>query len=925
MITRRIVRRVPVAVKPAPTVTALRLAVGSLANLANESVQIVRTAFVGGVAPLMTVGSGSVNSYLTRFTQDVLGANIVRSTSHLGLKTSTAGSSVPPPKPELDSVEIIEGPGGVLDQFSVKLTVSVRLEHLPRSGIVKIMRAKLGALKVPRPAVSALSFAPPVVGRASIEGNSAAAFRINEIGVGNKLTTFIYDDPASNLRSVVSPDAQEFRPPLSPHNNNRGVASAGLLTLEGADRSVLENSTFYLNRRAAGAISAPLPPPINIGNRYGMNVMKGSSVSAARENIVQSPNSLSFSEIGRVDMSSPIARNVGDFVESVFIDKSVVYGTGFVYYAVCVGPDGAEGPRSRLVDAAVVRTVPPASPTVYYSVVGGHPRFAIRCPNGTDHVEVFRSGRSVADSVKLGSERSLVVQGPATKVGEFWHLTDVGLGPDGSSTFVDVGAVSGDRLTYRFYTVDSYGLKCQTPFSCSIRMPEHGQTVPIPVPSITVEQAPGQPSVSIKMQVDDPRVAGFTVQRREVTISEKSVHQGNQPEWVDIGTWTTKRANSRRGPTMLDADWPTYVPAAGGSASFIDTAVRLDRRYQYAIGAVDVRGNKTLLVGSQPVTVYSKTVIDPPTAFGAEVVVKDARPAGIMLTWAGGTNDFSPNAIVGDQDVLAATSVRSVFQVERRQFGRPFWDALPATSESYFFDRVSDEPAPSFRPAYLVPGAEYEYRVMAMQSGGFVSPRTDVLYVSVVPPPLAPDTVWVKTTSINSDPISVIVSWNMASEFIERWEIERAVTNKIYGEQITSMDSRAARELDYSRVANITPEASRARGLSEGSVELDKTIYVGNRFYVDSDIHRANSYFYRIRTVGRLGVFSPWSYAGVFIKDSAFDKKFFSVLSDEAKVSLAQDSRPAIRDHRKTPPVQTAPVVRVTTTSTGRTVRDHRR
>ncbi len=914
MIRKRVVRRLPTAVQPLTSVVDMRVAALGLAQLATDSVQVVRSAFAGGVAPFQTVGSGSVAPYLTTFARDVLGANIVKSTSHLGLKTSTAGSSVPPPKPELDSTEIIEGPGGVFDQFSVKITVSIKDTDISRVSAVKIMRAKLGPVKAARPAVSALSLAPPIAGRSALERSAVAAFRIDEIGVGNKLTSFIFDDPSSSTRAVISPDSQKIRAPLAPPNNNKGIASAGLLSLEGADRSVLENLNFYLNRRAADALELPSPGPVTIGNRAGLNVLKGNSVGASRDGLIQAPNSLSFNEVGRIDMASPSARDVGDFIEASFVDRSVVYGAGFLYYAVCVGPDGAEGPRSRLVDASVVRTVPPESPTVYYSVVGGHPRFSIRGPQGADHVEIFRSGRSVLESVKLGTDTSLVVQSPATKVGEFWHLTDVGLGPDGSSTFVDTDAVDGDRLSYRFYTVDSYGLKCQTPFSCSIRMPEHGQTVPIPVPSITVEQAPGQPSVSIKMQVDDPRVAGFTVQRRDVTISEKSVHQANQPEWVDIGSWTPKRAGSRRGPTLLDADWPTYIPANGGSASFVDTAVRLDRKYQYAIGAVDVRGNKTLLVGSQPVTVYSKTVIDPPTAFGSTVTVKDGRPTGVLLTWTGGTNDFSPNAIVGDQDVLEATSVRSVFQVERRQLGRPFWDALPATSESYFFDKVSDDPAPSFRPAYVIPGAEYEYRVLAMQSGGFVSPRTEVLYISVVPPPVAPDVVWVKTTSINSDPFSIVVSWNMPSDFIERWEVERAVTNKIYGEQITTMDSKAARELDYSRIANITPEASRARSLSEGSVDVDKTIYVGNRFFIDSDVHRANSYFYRVRTVGRLGAISPWTYAGIFIKDSSFDKKFFSVLSDDAKISLAQDKRPTVRDHRRNPVTPRTPAVTVTST-----------
>ncbi len=898
------VRVLPAKVVPPPTITAVRASIIKLAETADLSVKIVREAFTAGVAPYQTAGSGSAGSYVAQFTKDKLGSKITRSTSHLGLKTSTAGSSVPPPKPELDEAEIIEGPGGVLDQFSIKLTFSISAVHLDQVTAVKVMRARLGPVKTVKPSVSALINAPVTPG-ANKDRMAASAFRAAEMGVGNKLTSFIVDDPNSLKRAVRAPDAQEFRPPLPPQNTNRGAASGPLLNLQGADRSILENLTFYRNRRTSDAIEKPVIDTITLGNKSGINVLRGNSVSESTE-IVQEFNALQFSEVGRFDMSNPGVRAIGDFLESTFVDKAVVYGTAFVYYVSCIGKDGAEGPRSKLVKASVVRTVPPEQPKVTYSIIGGHPRFVISCPRGTDHVEIFRSGMPVDTAVRLGTDQSLIVQGPAVKIGEFWHIGDVGIGPDGSTTFVDTDVLGGAKLSYRVYSVDPYGFKSQTPFSCSLKMPDLGHNVPIPVPSITVEQAPGQPGISVKMQVDDPRVAGFTVQRRDVTIAEKSVHQANQPEYVDIGFATPKRAGSRRGPTLRDADWPVYVPAAGGSASFVDSSVRLDRKYQYAIGAIDRRGNKTLLVGSQPVGVYSKTVIDPPTAFGAKLIVNGSSPAGVMLTWTGGTNDFSPNAIVGDQDVLDATRVRSVFQVERRQVGAPFWDALPATSESYFFDKASAEPAPAFRPAYVIPGAQYEYRVMAMQSGGFISPRSDSKSISIIPPPLTPEIVWVKSTPLSVSPLTIVVSWNMSSEFVERWEIERAVTNKIFGEQITSMDSRLALTLKYEPVAAIPPEASRARGLSTDSKDLDPNIYVGNRFYVDSDVLRSNSYFYRVRTIGRLGIASAWNYSGVVLKDSAFDRKMMSTLSDNKKLTLTRDPRP-VRDHRKVVPIR-API-----------------
>lgn len=895
-----IVRTLPETIEVATAVEVesqnfedIKTAVTSLAKTAIDSVKIVRDAFIEGAPPLQVATPDSANSYVSGFSVDKIGRGIVVSTSQLGLATSTAGSSVPPVRPELDSAEVVEDRGGVLDQFSVELTVSIPADQLSKVKYVKIMRAKGGPVKAVRPMLAALIDAPalPSSGK-GFDPITMAAFRAADNGVGNQLTTFVMDDPNDLQRSAASPQELDLRPPVPPQNTNRNTTSSGLVALDGAHPSVLENLNFYLNRRAIGDVPEFQAETVSVGDKVGIHVLKGDSVAASSPGIVQEGNSMRFSEVGRVDMAASGAKSVGGFIVNYFVDKAVVYGAGFVYYAVCVAPDGSESVRSRLVKVPVVKQVPPLAPTVSYSIVGGLPRFVIRCPNGTNHVEVFRSGRSVPESIRLGTDESIIIKGPAAKIGQFWHLMDLGLGADRSTSFVDTKAVSGDKLTYRFYTVDAYGMKCQTPFSCSIRMPEHGP-IPLPVPSVTAEQDVGQQRISLKMAVDDPRISGFVIQRSDVTIAENSFHQANQPEWVDIGVARDgKRAGSRRGPALLDREWPLFVRAFAGSASFVDTTVKTDRIYQYAVNAIDLRGNRTPSVGSEKVGVYARQIVDPPTAFSAEVTVAQGNPDGVLLTWTGGTHDFSPNTLVGDQDVLAATAIRTVYQVERRSVGAPFWDAMPATSESWFFDKASTDPAPAFRPAYVIPGMSYEYRVKAMQSGGFLSPRSDVVNVAVIPPPQAPSTLWVRSTPLNINPVSVVVSWDMPGQFIERWEVERAVTNKIYGAQIQSMASKLARSLEYRRVADMTPESSRARAMSTDTKDLDRNIYVGNRFFVDHDISPANTYFYRVRTVSAKGTHSEWSYGGVVLNDFAFDRKFYGVLDDDVKVALAKDYRP---------------------------------
>jgi hypothetical protein len=323
----------------------------------------------------------------------------------------------------------------------------------------------------------------------------------------------------------------------------------------------------------------------------------------------------------------------------------------------------------------------------------------------------------------------------------------------------------------------------------------------------------------------------------------------------------------------------------------VDAAVGFDRIYQYTVFGVDVRGNLTSPAHSSPLRVSVKPIVDPPVNVEAEVVVSEGVPTGVTISWDGGTSDFSPNELIGDQDVLAATAVRSVFQVERRVVGGSVWDVMPATTESFFTDPVSSAPNPPFRPAYAVSLQEYDYRVIAMQSGGFISNYTDPVRVLISPEVKPPGTIWVRSTDTAISPTHVVVSWNYSGDFVDGWEVERAVVNKIYGSKITSMDSREALSLNYKSVASIKRESSRAHGLSSDTTGFDPRAFVGNRYYIDQEVSLANSYFYRVRAIDSRRS-SDWVYAGIVLNDSPFDRKFMSALSDDERLSMSLDPRP---------------------------------
>ncbi|HEU5118701.1 MAG TPA: hypothetical protein VFT74_19055 [Isosphaeraceae bacterium] len=882
---------------PAPANLAdLRKAVSDLGSKSVADVGAVRQAFTSGIPPLQTVGSGSASDYINRFGGKGVSAEIVKSTSQLGVRTAVVGTVVTPPHPELDYVEVGDDRSfGVLDSFYIHLVASLSAEDVSRVAYLRVMRAKNGRLTgVSKPAFSAMIDGSPIgVKTKSTEQISNTAFRADSVGVGNSLTDRVADEPFSKQRAVVSSGSLRPLPPAL-NTNRRGMTDSALVSVANADRSVLESVSFYVNQRTISPVRARTEPLV-VAKRSGINVLQGSTVGG-RASVVEQSNAAGFSEVARLSVAG--ARRVGAFVEVEYWDPSVVHGASYTYYVSAVTKDGIEGPRSRLVKADITVFRPPATPDVFYSVVAGRPRFAVRCSGSfIDHVEVFRKGGIVPEAVRVLSTRAAQVDdsSPISVDSGFYHIGDLGVGVDRSAVYVDQNVLGGQSLEYRFYTVDSFGAKSPTPFSCSLLLPDHGAPVPLPVPSIHAEQAADGKAAVVSVQCDDPRVGWFVIGRRELVSGEHTYRQPSAPDYFTLGVpLSAKRADSRLGPTLSQFSkkaWAGVVPAISGGAVFRDESVEYDRKYQYSAHAIDVRGNRSSQVPAHPILVSAMPVSDPPVGLAGTLTVKDGAPVSVLLTWSGGTSDFSPNDLIGDQDVLNATSQRSVYQVERRAIGGFGWEAMPATTESYFIDPVSAEPAPKFRPSYARVNSQYDYRVIAMQSGAYLSTHTQPVRVAVTPGSDPPAVLFVRSTPTSVRPIQVVVSWQYDGQFVDGWEIERAVTNKVYGSKIFSMDSAEARSLAYAPVARVMRESSKGHGISQ-RIRLDQKVFVGNRFYADQDVDLSNSYFYRVRSFDPSGRPSDWTYGGIALVDSPFDRKLFSALSDDEKSALTLDPRP---------------------------------
>ena len=886
----------PGSVQAPASLDVLRDAVSGLGDRGMREVQAVRDAFVSGQPPLPTFSSGSKSDFIGRFGSPGVASSLVRSTAQFGLQTSVSSAPVGGPRPELDFIEVgTDRAFGVLDCFFARVVFSISTSDASGVSYFRVLRAKTGNVSAPIPSFSALADSTPISSRTNNPDLiSNSAFHAATVGVGNSLTRSVREDAFSKQRVVVTNSSLRALPPIT-NTNKRGPTDASLVSLANADRSVLENVGFYLNRRNGSPVQQ-LQQRLSVGQRHGMNVLQGSVVGTSTA-IVTSGNSLEFAEVARVPVSHGV--NVGAFMEFEYWDASVVYGGGYSYYIIAVSNRGVSGTRSRIVPVSIVRNIPPASPSVSFYVAGNSPRFSISCSGTfTDHVEVFWRGGVVPESVQLlSTDRAMIDSGPPARTdSSFYHIGDIGIGSLRSSAFVDRHIAAGQNIEYRIYSVDSFGLKCATPFSCSISLPERGSGAPLGVPSFTVQQLNGDRSMQVTVESGDDRITAFVLTRRELTSHEQAYRQVTDPAYFTFGRTDAVRARSRSGPSLSQFSshaWSGILTPLSGAARFIDTSVQFDRIYQYSVMGVDTRGNRTVSVSSSPILVSVKPSPDAPTSVTGTVLLDPhGSPMSISIQWVVGTVDFSPSDMIGDQNVLSANSQRSVFQVERRETGRSAWSAMPATTASSFIDIVSDSPAPKFRPPYALPNASYDYRVIAMQSGAFISAYTDPVRVTVVPPPITPEALNVRSSSTAIRPIYNVLSWQYVGVFVDSWEIERAVTNKVFGSRIQSMDSSLAGGLSYESIAKVTRESSRGLGISADGRQLDSRLFTGNRSFIDRDVSMSNSYFYRVRSLDSLGRPSAWAYCGIMLTDSPFDRKFMSSLSDADRSALAMDPRP---------------------------------
>lgn len=843
----------------------LRSAVKTLGQSARDSVAVIRDAFVSNVPPIQTVNSSSVADFIARTGGAVDSFALVSTTARIGLKSSVVGSIASPPQPRLDSVEVsLDGrANGTIDAASCRIVFSNQIGSAPISRF-EIYRIDLGQIDGLRPLkISGVSLYLNASVRKNNDPYAVAAMRSAELGGLNEISSTTADDAYSSQRAKIEP--------IAPKNvrrttllTNRQVSSGRLLTVDNLQPDVASDIPTFVNKRMTSG-QQKLVQPLQLGKNSDLNVLSGRSLST-EIGIVEQRNQLNARKIATVS-SSGRSRTIGSFVEYDFSDVTVSFGNRYVYYVVAVDAASTRSTRSRLVTVDVTRRTAVKPPVVSYSVVWPHVRFSVVGAPGDDLIEIWRR------------------VGPALS-----HHKDIKLGPDGSTTYVDMRTVVGNIYEYRFYAVDPFGLKSSFPTVVTVEMPEYGSHRRPKRPTMVVEQLSGR-AIRVRVSCDDPTVSFAFVGRIDQTIGEISFKCPNDFHRSSFGQPNAKNNFSRHAPHLSsDVSWNGALALSSGSAVLVDRTVAWDRTYKYSCFVVDDHGVSSDHAVSEQVVVSTRPIIDPPTNLSA---LYDGGK--VVVSWAPSTNDFLVEDMLGDQDALAATAVRSAFQVERRRLDSQSWDVMPPTTGTSFIDPVDEEVSP-FRPPAAISHAEYQYRVIAMQSGGFLSTYTEPINLFVGSPLTSIDGIWARSLAA-VDPPTIVVSWTHAAAAVDSWEVERAAVNKFRGSRIVSVEQDDVANLAYTRLGKITREAS--RGLSrEADRDLvnDRDVYVGSRWFVDDDVDRSNTYIYRMRPLTSSGTGpDAWSYVGFKFTDRYHDGKLNSIISDDTRRSLVTDDRPFVK------------------------------
>jgi hypothetical protein len=496
--------------------------------------------------------------------------------------------------------------------------------------------------------------------------------------------------------------------------------------------------------------------------------------------------------------------------ENIVLDESVVRGRSYSYYATLIGDGGRSLGQTETVRITVDRSIVAVpTPSAVATVSNGRVNIVVSSTADCEYIEVYRN------------------------TGSGWKFLNSQRVSRGETVFSDTAVIPGNSYLYRVYSVDSFGVKSQTPALCRADVSFGISAIEIKAPTVSADVDHLSKFCIVDAIVEDADVRALFFLRKDLTTRETFYSSIGDVQTISLGFLDQKRSPST---SVID---PTskqngFVPVVGaGRYRFTDYSSQLDHSYQYCVYAVDVRGARSSFSQTNAVFVTNRPGVSSPLNLSASI-----DDTNVLLTWIEPNLTVSVADMLGDREELAATSVRNIYQVQRMDTTRGSWENFPLVDTPQLID--SDSTLTSGRPSPPTVGGDYLYRVATFQTGGYYSNYTDPLHVSIPKTIPAVRSLTVTSTDVRVRPFCVTVGWQ-SDGFDGHWEIERAVSD-IEGRTILSAND--VKSLKFSVVANVSREASRANPR-----DADIRDRGHQRVYMDNDVSINKVYVYRVTPV----------------------------------------------------------------------------
>ena len=821
---------------------------------------------------------------------------------------------------------------GSIDSFYTGISFNILSSDLQDVNLIRVFRAEVDNPTYTRPlsmlSARGVQLISSVKGRKNVS-MSAAVKNLTNNGVSSSLNQLNKPNQFTGLSTSADMNGSIIIPP--PLSGEFSTPSSDINTppaLQHLDISVTQNINVLFNLQnnpVFGYSISANTSSISVGNSVVGDLQIGRAQAAdkyinASTDVIMfnGDDSLRFVEISNFSPGAIFSQIIGNLTEFFFVDETVSYGAGYKYFVTTINSQMVQSARSSIADVTIEGIRVPANPT-NVSTVADENSISLTISTNDKLIEKFEIYRYDANPNRatqavvniISSQNGFPVQPVLTQIADNDYLL-VGEALNNmlnGSTFRDVGVKVGRQYTYRVYSVDIFGNKSESPYEVnSIITDMQDQVVPLKPPSIMAEVDPQTKKMLITFYSNEPTIETMFLERCNLTTGDVDFAPPATSTRVIFGNGRSPLKNSPtlQGEKLVGSDpvtsWMGAFVNNGKQQTFVDQGVQFDNIYQYRIFGVDRYGNKTSYNTSDMLLVNRTAYINAPMNVSASVITDDNyNITGVMLSWQAGSTDVAAADLLGNQNALAQSSTRTLYQVQRRMAGNESWDNFQLTPNTTLFDNVMKGDAPKFRPAYPLLNTSYEYRVKAVQIGNFISNFSipAVVFVGLVA--AAPINMNLTTPSIYTNPFYIMINWDTAqnSGVVDHWVIEKCAVNNFAAASLNVNNPASFAALTYNSFRTIYSESSTFLSYeismnASGNVGTNSNIITGNNYYMDTQVCFGNSYYYRMRSVGKNGVTSDWTYGGVCLTSQVFENMTAPIYTDLEKRTLALSMQPQV-------------------------------